>query len=61
LLELSVAEAGSAFVAAGLITKDDLAKTVSEMRELSEDESVVALMPRMTQLSARRPALLRAA
>jgi len=61
LLELSVAEAGSAFVAAGLITKEDLAKTLREMRQLSEDESVVALMPRMTQLSARRPALLRAA
>ncbi len=61
LLELSVAEAGSAFVAAGLITSEDLAETVDEMRRLADDKNVVALMPRMTQLSARRPALQRAA
>jgi SAM-dependent methyltransferase len=55
LLELSVAEAGPAFVEAGLITAEELARTLSEMRRLNADETVLALMPRMAQIWARRP------
>jgi SAM-dependent methyltransferase len=57
LLELSVAEAGPAFVEAGLITADALDRTLAEMRRLAEDGSVLAVMPRMTQVWARKPAL----
>jgi SAM-dependent methyltransferase len=55
-LELSVAEAGPAFVAAGLITAEELERTLVEMRRLSEDETVLVLMPRMAQVWARKPA-----
>jgi SAM-dependent methyltransferase len=57
LLELSVAEAGPAFVAAGLITNEELEQTLIEMQRLAEDETVLALMPRMSQVWARKPAL----
>jgi hypothetical protein len=57
-LELSVAEAGPAFVKAGLITADELERTLAEMRRLSADETVLAVMPRMAQLWARKPAPL---
>jgi SAM-dependent methyltransferase len=56
LLELSVAEAGPAFVEAGLITAEALEGTLAEMRRLTDDESVLALMPRMTQVWARKAA-----
>ncbi len=55
LLELSVAEAGSAFVAAGVTTSEELQQTLKEMRRLAEDETVLALMPRMSQVWARKP------
>jgi SAM-dependent methyltransferase len=55
VLELSVAEAGPAFVAAGLITNEELTKTLAKMRQLAEDETVLALMPRMSQVWARKP------
>jgi hypothetical protein len=55
LLELSVAEAGPAFVAAGLISADELERTLAEMHQLSADETVLALMPRMSQVWARKP------
>jgi SAM-dependent methyltransferase len=55
-LELSVAEAGPAFVEAGLITAEELVSTLAEMRRLSADEAVVALMPRMAQVWGRKPA-----
>ena len=54
LLELSVAEAGSSFVAAGLVTSEQLTETVAEMRRLNEDRTVLALMPRMSQVWARK-------
>lgn len=54
LLELSVAEAGPAFVAAGLITNEELAQTLTEMQRLAEDETVLAIMPRMSQVWARK-------
>ena len=55
LLELSVAEAGPAFVAAGLITPEVLQRTLIKMRHLNLDETVLALMPRMAQVWARKP------
>jgi SAM-dependent methyltransferase len=57
LLELSVAEAGPSFVAAGLITAQELERTLVEMRRLAEDETILALMPRMAQVWARKPPL----
>jgi hypothetical protein len=56
-LELSVSEAGPAFVEAGLITAEELESTLEEMRRLNADETVLAVMPRMTQVWARKPAL----
>jgi hypothetical protein len=56
LLELSVAEAGPAFVEAGLITAAELDRTLTEMRRLAADEAVLAVMARMTQVWARKPA-----
>jgi SAM-dependent methyltransferase len=55
LLELSVAEAGPAFVEAGLITAAALARTLAEMRCLGRDGSVLAVLPRMSQVWARKP------
>jgi SAM-dependent methyltransferase len=57
LLELSVAEAGPAFICAGLITSRDLHRTLVEMRRLAGNESVLAVMPRMAQVWARKRAL----
>jgi hypothetical protein len=56
LLELSVAEAGPAFVGAGLITAEELARGIADMRRLNADEAVLAIMPRMTQVWAKKPA-----
>jgi SAM-dependent methyltransferase len=56
LLELSIAEAGPAFVAAGLVTAEELERTLIEMRRLNADGSVLAVMPRMAQVWARKPA-----
>ena len=56
-LELSVAEAGPAFLASGLITSWELERTLVEMRRLARDESVLAIMPRMVQVWARKPTL----
>jgi SAM-dependent methyltransferase len=58
LLELSVAEAGPAFVDAGLVTTEALERTLAEMRRLNADESVLAVMPRVAQVWARKPAAL---
>ena len=54
LLELSVAEAGASFVAAGLISQEELEDSVSQMRRLADDENVLAVMPRMSQVWARK-------
>jgi hypothetical protein len=56
LLELSVAEAGPAFVETGLITVEELEWTLDEMRRANEDQTLVAVMPRMSQVWARKPA-----
>jgi len=54
LMELTMAEAGPAFVEAGLITADELDRTLAEMRAVCEDETVLAVMPRMAQVWARK-------
>jgi SAM-dependent methyltransferase len=54
-LELSVAEAGPAFVEARLITAEQLERTLAEMWRLNADETVLAVMPRMAQVWARKP------
>src|SRR5262245_49143824 len=54
-LELSVAEAGPAFVDAGLITREELERTLDEMRHLAADSTTLAVMPRMAQVWARNP------
>jgi SAM-dependent methyltransferase len=56
LLELSVAEAGPAFVEAGLLSAEQLDRALVEMRRLATDGTVLALMPRMAQVWARKPA-----
>jgi SAM-dependent methyltransferase len=57
LLELSVAEAAPAFIEAGLITVQELNHTLMEMRRATEDASILAVMPRMSQVWARKPAV----
>jgi SAM-dependent methyltransferase len=54
MLELTVAEAGPALIDAGLITAEELEGTLLEMRRLSADGSVRAVMPRMSQVWARK-------
>jgi hypothetical protein len=44
-------------VEAGLLTAEGLQRTPAGMRRTSEDESLLALMPRMTQVWARKPGL----
>jgi hypothetical protein len=56
LLELSVVDAGPAFVEAGLITAAQLERTLAEMRRLAADGAVLAAMPRMAPVWARKPA-----
>jgi SAM-dependent methyltransferase len=55
LLELSVAEAGPAFIAAGLITAEALQHALLEMHRANADETILALMPRMAQVWATKP------
>jgi SAM-dependent methyltransferase len=52
LLELSVAEAAPAFVEEGLISEDALREGLQAMQRLAWDETVLAIMPRMAQVSA---------
>ena len=53
-LEWSVAEAGPALVAAGLVTSSELEGVLREMQRMALDETVLALMPRMSQVWARK-------
>ena len=55
LFELSVAEAGDAFITAGLISKTELENALAEMRSLTDDKTVLAILPRMTQVWGRKP------
>jgi SAM-dependent methyltransferase len=57
LIELSVREAGDAFVNAGLIEAPELQSILAKMRCATEDPNVLALMPPMTQVWAIKPSL----
>jgi hypothetical protein len=52
LLELSIAEGGVALLGAGLGTAEQLERTLTAIRRLSADETVLAVMPRMSQVWA---------
>jgi SAM-dependent methyltransferase len=54
LLKWSVEEAGSAFVEAGLITFDQLQRTIAEMEGAVSNPDVLALAPRMSLVSAQK-------
>jgi SAM-dependent methyltransferase len=54
LLKWSVEEAGPAFVDAGLITDEELQRTILEMDSALRDPDVLALAPRMSLVSARK-------
>jgi SAM-dependent methyltransferase len=54
LLKWSVEEAGPAFVEAGLITLEQLQRTIVEMESAVSDPDVLALAPRMSLVSARK-------
>jgi ubiquinone/menaquinone biosynthesis C-methylase UbiE len=54
LLQWSVAEAGPAFVGAGLITRDELELTLEEMQAATQDPDVLVLAPSMSVVSARK-------
>ena len=53
-LEWSVAEAGPAFLEAGLVTSEELARLLREMHRIADEETILALMPRMSQVWARK-------
>src|SRR6267154_682134 len=54
LLKWSVEEAGSSFVSAGLITEEQLDRTLREMHAATEDPAVLVLAPRMSIVWARK-------
>jgi len=54
LLELSVIEAGPAFLDAGLISREELQATIGEMRRATKNPNVLALLPPMTQVWATK-------
>jgi len=56
LLSRSVAEAGPAFVDAGLLTVAQLHYTLADMAAAAEDPDVLVLAPRMSMLWARKDA-----
>jgi len=56
LLVSSIAEAGPAFVAAGIITAPQLEDLLQEMRAAIADPNLLVLTPRMSVVWARNPA-----
>lgn len=55
LLKWSVQEAGQAFIDAGLISRDQLRQTLSNMQAALDDPTVLVMGPRMSLVSARKP------
>jgi ubiquinone/menaquinone biosynthesis C-methylase UbiE len=53
-LQWSVAEAGPAFVDAGLLTAHQLERTLSEMQDATEDRDLLILAPRMFLVWAQK-------
>ena len=43
-----------AFIAAGLVSREELARLLSDMQRIAADETVLAVMPRMSQVWARK-------
>jgi len=56
LLTMSVAEAGRAFINAGLITPAQLESTIRDMAHAANNPEVLALAPRMSMVWARKAA-----
>lgn len=54
LLKWSVEEAGPAFVAAGLVTSDQLEQRLADMQSAAENPDVLVLAPRMSLVWARK-------
>ena len=53
-LTWSVEEAGASFIAAGLLTPDQLERLLAGMRKAAEDPDVLVLAPRMSLVWARK-------
>ena len=56
LLRWSVEEAGPSFVEEGLISAEELERTVARMKRAAEDPDVLALAPRMSLIWGRKRA-----
>jgi SAM-dependent methyltransferase len=56
LLTKSIAEAGPAFISAGLITRPQLERTLNQMEAAANDPGVLVLAPRMSVVWARKAA-----
>jgi SAM-dependent methyltransferase len=55
LLKWSIEEAGTACVGAGLLSAEELERTLAEMDRDTRDPNILALMPRMSLVWARKP------
>jgi SAM-dependent methyltransferase len=55
LLKWSVEEAGPAFIAAGLVTADEMKTILADMDRDTKNLEILALMPRMSLVWARKP------
>jgi SAM-dependent methyltransferase len=55
LLKWSIEEAGAACVGAGLLSAEELERTLAEMDRDTRDPNILALMPRMSLVWARKP------
>ena len=56
LLKMSVEEIGPACIASGLITEEELKASIAEMDRATKDPEILALAPRMSLVSGRKPA-----
>jgi hypothetical protein len=56
LLRLSVLEMGPSCIADGLLTETEFAQTLQDMERDDHDPDILVLMPRMSQVWARKPA-----
>jgi len=55
LLKWSVEEAAPAYIAAGLVTDDEMSAILSDMDRDTKNPEILALMPRMSLVWARKP------
>jgi ubiquinone/menaquinone biosynthesis C-methylase UbiE len=55
LLKWTIEEAASAFIAAGLVTADEMDKILADMDRDTKDLSILPLAPRMSIVWARKP------